>query len=851
MTSNRSRRPSRRSTASGRKTNSGRSTASRGGAGRRTTQSQAAPPKKAPPKGRSTKSRRKKVSRMRRTLRKAVLLTVVVGALVAAWLIWPFWTLSGQFGSTPQMQPSRLYGQPLALQIHQRLDLDGLTAKLTELGYSPAPAGSTLVPGTWVVDGSGQALEVFRRRFPTPGGLAGGDRLRVELAEGRIQRLSVVGAQTPNLATAHLDPPLVASFLGDDLRDRRPVRLDDLSEDVILAVLAAEDSGFLEHTGVSPTGILRAAWINFRAKGVRQGGSTLTQQLVKNLYLTHERRWTRKVREALLAVMLELRYSKRAILEAYLNEIYWGRSGTVHLMGVGAASRAYFGKDPAHLSLAESAQLAGMIQSPARYSPFAHPDAAKERRDFVLGRLVQLEWISKSRWESAVRTPLASHREPMVSRRAPYFSDAVRDEARRRFGIEKLEDAGYTLHSTLSMADQRRAEDAVRWGIDALEKGYEKDTKASSPLQAALVSIDPSSGAIRSWVGGRDYASSQFDRVSSARRQAGSAFKPIVFAAAFETGRVHPATYLDDSPYTVQLPDRTWTPQNSSRNFRGRVTVRTVLEQSLNVPTARLAYEGVGLDAVIDMARRLGIQGRLSPFPAISLGAMEVTPLELATVYGTLASGGMKPTLHTLAAVTDRQGKPVQGQAVAKPTRVLDENVAFLVNTVLEGVLESGTARKARQDGIHDALAGKTGTTNSRRDSWFAGYSPDRATLVWVGYDDNSKTRLSGARAALPIWSRFTLAVRPGGGYRAFPRPAGVVLATIDPLSGGLATTRCPSSTGEYFLRSAPPQELCELHSGLRARPLEQPEGVEVPDERGPIRRWLRALGKRNEQRRH
>lgn len=773
-----------------------------------------------------------------RRLTTALLAFLLVGLGVAAWLIWPFWQLVGQFGSVPEKQPSRLYGRPAELRVGSPATAEGLAAELKDLGYRQSPNDSPRIPGSF--HSGAERVEIFRRFFPTPGGEEGGDRLRVELRGGAISSLRLAGNER-SLSTARIAVPLIASYYGPDLKERRPVSLDNVPEDLILAVLAAEDSRFLEHKGVSLTGILRAAWVNLWAGGVRQGGSTLTQQLVKNIYLTHERRLVRKVREALLAVMLEIRFEKRDILQAYLNEIYWGRSGNVHLMGVGAAAWAYFGKEPAQLSLGESALLAGMIQSPAHLSPLADLGAAKTRRDVVLGRLVQLKWATEERAKQASAEPVVLAPGPRMARRAPYFADWIEGQVARRFGIASLRDAGYQLHSTLSLPDQLAAEEAVSWGLESLEEGWEKGRGSGSPLQAALVSLSPADGGILAWVGGRSYALSQYDRVSLARRQAGSVFKPIVYAAAFEQRVATPATLLEDGPYTVRLAGRSWSPQNSDGKYRGMVTVRQALQESLNVPTARLAQE-VGLERVVQMARRLGIQGPLDPFPALALGAMEVSPLEMVVVYGTLAGGGRRPGAHGLVAIFDRTGEAVRGPGPEAPTQVLDPDVAYQVTVVLQGVLDHGTGRGARKQGLNDPLAGKTGTTNSRRDSWFAGYSPRRATMVWVGYDDNQKTRLSGARAALPIWARFSYGVRPPGGFRDFERPEGTLIVRIDPITGGLATDRCPEVVAEVFLADDPPRDLCPDHSGWRSRALDQPEGVEPEGKRHPFRRWLDML---------
>jgi penicillin-binding protein 1B len=396
------------------------------------------------------------------------------------------------------------------------------------------------------------------------------------------------------------------------------------------------------------------------------------------------------------------------------------------------------------------------------------------------------------------------------------------------------------LVTTLSLADQEKAEAAVAEGVAEVAARWEGKEEGKS-LQAALVSVDPADGAILAYVGGRDYATSQFDRVSMARRQPGSAFKPVVYAAALAEHAATPASMLDDVPFEVFVEKKLWSPKNSDGLYHGRVSVRHALERSLNVPTARLALQ-TGLGPVIDLAHGMGIRGRIAPFPALALGTMEATPLEMATVYTTLAAGGIRPSLHAVEAVYDRQGKRVDGRDLPPPERVVDPDVAFLITHALRGVLDRGTGASARRQGVHDPVAGKTGTSNDRRDSWFAGYSPERTTLVWVGYDDNSTTRLSGSRAALPIWARFTKAVRPPDGFRSFAATDGVVGAWVDPETGGLATSRCPEIAEEFFLRDFPPGELCPLHDGWRARPLPQPDGIEVEPPRKKRHRfqdWL------------
>jgi penicillin-binding protein 1B len=746
---------------------------------------------------------------------------LVIAGLVVAGLLFLggfavsgyLWSLSRRFPTAPYAQPSRLYGSATPLVPGEALSAADVVAQLRLTGYRDAgqPAGGandSLPPGAW--RRTADRVTVHLRRFATPDGPAGGRIVEVDFKGDHVATVREAGKP---VRAAALEPPLLASYYGHKVEERRPVSLDDLPDPVVKAVLAAEDSGFYLHPGVSPSGIVRALWVDLRGGEMEQGGSTITQQLVKNVYLSNRRTLTRKAKEAVIAMVLEVRYGKKAILQAYLNEIYLGQSGPANLIGLGAASRAYFGKDAPELSLPEAATLAGMIHSPAGTSPIDHPDQARERRDWVLKRMGDLRWVSKEQLQQALAAPLETRPQTVQARPlAPYFADAAEAETKERFGLKELRNQGYALFSTLSWRDQQQAEAAVTQGLAGLEAGWEKRKSGHKLLQAALISVDPRDGSIRAWVGGRSYSRSQFDRVTQARRQAGSAFKPVIYAAAFAGGVAMPATVFNDSPIVVRIGNGGWSPQNYDRTFHGWVTARTALENSLNIPTVRLALQ-VGMDHVVELARNLGFTGSLDPVPAAALGTFEVSPLELAAVYSTFATEGLKPPVHALAAVLDPDGEPVTGDELPAARRILPPDAAYLVSNILQGVLDHGTAAAARGLGVVGPLAGKTGTTNDQRDSWFAGYSPDRATVVWVGYDDNSPSRLTGARGALPIWARFTAAVRPAGGYADFPMPAGMVRATVDPVTGQLATPYCPTQVTDLFPEWKAPTVPCERHT--------------------------------------
>ena len=748
----------------------------------------------------------------------------IAGLLIAAGMVVAVadaWRISQRFPLARFRQPSRLYGRILELTPGASCRLAELAGQLARQGYErePADASGAARPrvaagggaaGPGAADGEvaprpgtyrllGEMMSVGLRRFPTPAGWDGGRPLVVEVRAGQVARLLVAGQP---VARAAIEPPLLASFYGPAVEERWPVRLDELPPQVVQAVLAAEDDGFFHHSGLSARAIARAAWVDLRGRQLRQGGSTITQQLVKTLYLSRRRSLLRKTREALLAEVVELRHDKRSILETYLNSISWGHSGPANLVGLGAAARAWFGKLPQELDLAQAAALAAMIRSPAEYSPVTHAAALVQRRNRVLARLADLGWVDRGQVSRAQAEPLGAVRRPLEPQPcAPWFADLAAQEARRRFGVEDLAGGGYQLFATLDAGEQRRAEAALNAELAVLsERAAGRGGPAPAPsarqeqrerrrLEAALVSVDPRDGGILAYVGGRDRRRSQFDRLAQARRPLGSAFKPVVYAAAFDSGVATPATLLEDSPILVRAGGALWQPQNYDRTFRGWVTAGGALEQSLNVPTVRLAL-AVGLHRIANLAEAMGLGGPPAAVPALALGAVDASPLAVARMYSTLATLGLRPTLHGLDTVCDRNGIVLAGEELPPPQRVLPAPTAYLVTSLLQGAVDHGTGSAVRRQGLAAPLAGKTGTTNDRRDSWFAGYSPDRVTVVWVGYDDDAETRFSGATAAVPLWSRFMLAVRPAGGFPGFARPPGLIDA--EPAEAGAATTAAP-----------------------------------------------------------
>jgi penicillin-binding protein 1B len=685
------------------------------------------------------------------------------------------------------------------------LDLAGI---LSRLGYreTRTPGG----PGQF--SRSDDAWEITMAPSAAGGGAG---RLTLSVSGGRITALRQGNAEVQSVA---LPPELLASAGADMGENIRPIRLADVAPTLRTAVLATEDDRFYEHGGLDPRGILRALWSNVRKGRVAQGGSTITQQLVKSRLLTPERTLGRKITEAWLSTALEWRYSKDQILEAYLNEVYLGQSGGTAVRGVGAASRAYFGKEVHQLTLAESALLAGMIRGPNSYSPVSNPDRARERRDVVLTRLRDLGKISEADYRKAKREPVRARSTAANGLVAPYFVDYVRAELERAADVDLADQHGVRVYTTLDPVLQRLAESAVVKGLDRLETSRPRLRRQDpeARLQVAMVVLDPATGQVRALVGGRDYRSSQFNRAILAHRQPGSAFKPFVFLAALTPRKDAPfftaASRIEDAPITVMVDGKPWSPKNYDGRYEGPVTVRHALEGSLNSATVRLA-QTVGLPTVIATARALGVEGDLKPVPAVTLGAFEITPLQLARAYLPLANGGQAPTGGVMDVVTDETGRALW--TASRETRpVVGAPEAFLLTSLLEGVINAGTGASARALGVPGAVAGKTGTTNDGRDSWFVGYSPNLLTLVWVGFDDGAPAGLTGAEGALPIWAEFmrgALDVYPAG---EFPEPPGITRVKIDVTTGKQATPYCPIVATEVFLAGTEPPP-CEEHGGV------------------------------------
>ncbi|HEV7426436.1 MAG TPA: PBP1A family penicillin-binding protein [Thermoanaerobaculia bacterium] len=754
----------------------------------------------------------------RRTVFQVISISVVVVlVLIAILALYVYKQSVGKFEIRRLSLPTRIFTDFTPLRTGIVLGPDDLAEKLNRLGYRQVPA---IAQAGDYVPGSAQ-IDIYTRPFTHPTGQYPSQPVRVAFRNGGIA--SVVSLkQAAAIENAALEPELLTSILSDQLENRRPVTLDQVPKSLQDAVVATEDVRFWHHPGVDPIGLFRALFRNVRAGGVTEGGSTLTQQLVKNYYLTGERTYKRKVTEAFMAVILDAKYSKREILEAYLNDIYLGRNRSISILGVGEAARFYFGKPVAEITLPEAALLAGMIRSPNNYSPFVRPDLAMQRRSTVLGLMLSQKKISRAEYDAAMaaKLPPRPFRQRSGLSSIPYYVDRVLQEMARDYGIKDVKGRGLQIYTAIDLAAQDTAARTVEAGLAALEKGSRRLRRPGQPLQGAIVHVDVPTGEIRALIGGRNYDLNQFNRALNAKRQIGSLVKPFVYATAFEPSlsnqNITPATLVSDTRFVLKRRfSADWSPRNYEDVYHQTVTVAEALEQSLNSASVRIGL-ACGLDPIARTAHTLGVVTDIdTKNPSMLLGAVNLSPVEMADAFSTIARIGSRVPLHAVKFVTDDKGRLVSAGDEIKPVQVFPARDMYMLVTVMKGVVDRGTAGGARSMGFRLTAAGKTGTTNDKRDAWFIGFTPKALTLTWLGFDDNAPTGLSGGTGAVPIWTRFMQAVMAGQPNVDFAPPEGVVTAQIDETSGGLAVPNCPTRVvvTEAFKTGTQPGNPCPLHS--------------------------------------
>jgi penicillin-binding protein 1B len=736
-------------------------------------------------------ARRAKIWKIARYAALAIVL------LVAGFTLYLDIRVRSEFEGRRFALPARIYARPLELHAGLRITPADVVDELRQLGYREAPPEGE---SGWFTK-TGDSLEVALRPFVFWDGRQPAKRVNVIFDGGKVAALRDAGGA--ELPLARLEPLPIGGIYPAGNEDRVLVRLADVPKHLLQTLIAVEDRQFYAHAGFDVRGLARAARSLFT--GRVQGGSTITQQLVKNFFLTPERTIERKLTELVMAVLLELHYGKDEILETYLNEIYFGQDRDRAIHGVGLAAQFYFGKEVQHLNPAESALLVGMIRGPAHYDPHRHAQRALERRNFVLREVRDEKGITAEEYAQARASPLnVSKKAGMGTTPYPAFLQLVHRQLRRDYDEADLRTEGLRIFTTLDPRVQEAAEAALTKRLAQFDK--ERRFGREPGLEGAVVVSDPQSGELHALVGGRDPRYRGYNRALDASRPVGSLLKPAIYLTALaDSARYTLITPIDDGPFVWKsrgAPD--WQPANYDKKFHGLVPLRTALAQSYNAAAARLGTE-IGIERVLDTVRRLGVDRPMRPFASTLLGAIELSPLEVAQMYQTIASGGFRSPLRAIREVTTQEGRPLTRYPLAVEQVFAPEPI-YLLAAAMQDVVREGTAQSLSKFLPPDiAVAGKTGTTDEQRDAWFAGFTGDRLAIVWVGYDDNRAARLSGSTAALPIWGDMMAALAPEP--LALAKPEGIELVLIDPQTGLRGGTSCPGATEVPFMQGSAPQE--------------------------------------------
>ena len=765
---------------------------------------------------------------------KIVLLSAMVLCLIAVGI--PIGVIIAYWNDLPSLEPleyeTRAWSYPTKVysdvsRISAGTSLRNLLKKLERLDYEQVdgePTGDGQFYLKEPADSRTNEMKLCLRELDYPRFILPPRLIAVQIAGGKIAKIRSIDNALEARSTMTefiLEPEVIAEFYGSEGTDRELVSLSQLPEHLPKAFMAIEDRRFQRHWGFDLYRIGRVFYLNVKHRRIVQGASTITQQLARFLFLTQEKKVTRKIKEALLAIKIERKYTKDEILERYLNRVNLGHYGSREVYGVKEAARYYFGKDVWNLSLQESATLAGIPKNQVIYSPVRNPDNSLRRRQVVLRQMLRLGFITQSEYREAVESPLVTVpvEEQSSGKEAAYFLEYVRGQLGRNYESSAIHGRGLKVYTTLDMSMQLAGNDAAQNWLRVLDEymkfpQYEENKakwsagergKGTHPpdsyMQAALVAIDPATGYVKAMLGGRDFQVNQFNRTVQSRRSPGSAFKPFIYCAAFANDLATPTSIVVDEPWEIEdpsQPDGIWRPRNFYEKFYGQVTIRKMLVHSINVATARFLYEKVGFGKVIALARTMGIKSPLDPVPSLALGASGVSLLEITSAYGVWANQGMRSEPICIKYVLDREDNILEENTLSAE-RVLDKNLAFQMTYLMEGVVDEGTGRNVRSLGFNRPAAGKTGTTNDETDAWFIGFVPDLVTGVWVGFDDYSKSvRRSGALAALPIWVDFMKSVVDGP-VKGFPVPEGVVFKEVDADTGLPPTSNSTDVIREAF----------------------------------------------------
>ena len=728
-----------------------------------------------------------------------------------------------RFRSPVFANSAKIYALPKTVRDGQKIAVREIETDLERAGYSDKDGQSKL--GTFRLVKDGIEITPGSESYHSP------EPARISIHDGQVDQITSNGT---DLSAYELEPQLVTALFDAEQRSKRQiVKYNDIPPTMVQAVLAIEDRRFFEHSGVNFVRTAEAVWGDVVHQRREQGGSTLTQQLARGFFLTPEKTIKRKLTEMLIAEELEQKFTKQQIFEFYANWVDLGQRGSFAISGFAEASKAYFNKDLKDITLPEAALLAGLIQRPSYLSPYRHPERALERRNLVLESMVETHVITREQADKAKAVPLKLAPPNVEASDAPYFVDMVRDQLISKFNENELNDQSYRVYTTLDPDLQKAAASAVETGIKLVDeqvkkirtkkikvgKKFETKVMPGPQAQVALVVLDPHTGAVLALVGGRDYGWSQLNH-AVAKRPTGSIFKPFVYAAAMNTALdgstavLTPASTVTDAPTSFAYGDQIYEPRNYKEEYHGDVSLRYALAMSLNNATVKVAEE-VGYDKVADLAKSAGIMS-VKATPAMALGSYDASPLDMTGAYTTFANNGVRLSPILLRSV--RNGK---GDVIANYTtdqrQVLDPRVAYVMTNMMEGVINNGLGYTAvRLRGFTPPAAGKTGSSH---DGWFAGYTSNLLCIVWVGYDDYSDLRLSGAMTAAPIWAEFmkkASALPQYSDMKPFQQPTGVVDVQLDKATNRLATPTCPDDYVSAFVAGTEPHDTCDAQEGMK-----------------------------------
>ena len=712
----------------------------------------------------------------------------------------------------PYSTTARIFAAPTSIAVGDKTSPAEIATELRHAGYSENrnnPVGSYTVQA--------DSIDVF----PGADSYFAQEAATVKFAGGKIIRIVSLGDNTGR-PLYDLEPQLITNLYTNNREKQRVVHYDDIPVVLRNAILSAEDKRFFQHSGFDPIGIIRSAWVDVKRGRNAQGASTLSMQLARDMFLTPARNWRRKMAEIMITLQLEQKLTKQQIFEMYCNQVDLGYRGSFTIRGFGEAAQAYFGKDIRSLTLPEAASLAAMVRGASYYNPYRHPDRVRERRNAILGLMRGNGFITDREYGVAADAPLSFVTGPAESSEAPYFVDMLNEDLEKRFPGYDFHARSDKIYTSLDLDLQKAANEAVAVGMKQVDDIVHKQKRfRNAPFvepQCALIALDPHTGEIKALVGGRNYGVSQLNHILS-ERPPGSIFKPFVYAAAMNTAvaggtrTLTPASIVVDEPTTFDFDGQEYTPSNFEHEYYGPVTLRKALAKSLNVATIKVA-EMVGYPTVVNLAHKAGISEDVKATPAMAIGSYDATPLEMAGAWTIFANQGVRVQPSFVSLVKETNGKVLLDQkVVAKP--VLDPRVDYLMVSMLEEVMRTGTAAGVRSRGFTVPAAGKTGTSGAERDGWFVGFTSNLLCLVWVGFDDNRELDIEGARSALPIWTEFmkrSLDLRRYADVKEFEAPSGVVTVTIDPESGMPAVPQCPMQQAEVFIAGTEPVGTCPLH---------------------------------------